>query len=73
VTQRRLGDHPEIVVAPHEGAQPRVFELLLAPQRRERGRIAGELAAGFDDGVDVEERAVRVEDVPADAGGQGVA
>ena len=73
VTQRRLGHQPEIFVALHEGAQPRVFELLLTPHGRQRGRVAGDLASSFDDRVNIEERAVRVEDEPADAGSQGVA
>src|SRR5439155_23307208 len=46
--------------------QPRILQLFLAPGGRQGRRVARDLAAGFDDRVDVEERAVRVEDVASD-------
>src|SRR5207244_11393999 len=65
VAQRRLGHGPEVLVAAHERAEQRVLELLLAPGRREGRRVARDLAARLDDRMDVEERAVRVEDIAA--------
>src|SRR5262249_36179644 len=64
VAQRRLRHGPEVDVGAHQRPQPRVLELLLPPRGRERHRIAGDLAAGLDDRVNVEQRAVGVEDVP---------
>src|SRR5947199_119921 len=63
---RRLGHGPEVLVAAHQRAEPGVLELLLAPGRRGRDGVARDLASRLDDRVDVEERAVRVEDVAAD-------
>src|SRR5439155_11858737 len=57
VAQRRLGHAPEVLVATHQRAEPRVLELLLAPGRREGRRVARDLAARLDDRMDVEERA----------------
>jgi hypothetical protein len=61
-TERGFRHRPEVLVAPHERSQPRVFELLLPPEERERLGIAGEGTAGLDHRVNVEERAVGVED-----------
>ena len=41
--QRRLGYHPKIFVAPHEAAQPRVLQLLGAPQFAQFSALAGNL------------------------------
>ena len=46
---------------------------LLPPGHRERQRIVGHPAAGLDDGVHVEERAVGVEDVPWITAGRSLA
>ncbi len=62
--ERGPGDGPEVLVAPHEGAEPGVFELLGAPEVGQRLRIPGDRAPGLDDRVDVEEGAGRVEEEP---------
>ncbi len=62
VAQGLAGHHPEVLVALHERAEPRVLELLLAPEEREGLRVGGDGPRGVHDGVDVEERAVGVED-----------
>src|SRR4029450_1625031 len=53
------------------GASVRLLELFLPPEGRQRRRIGGDRAAGFDHGVDVEEGPVRVEDVAAERGHRG--
>ena len=66
VAQGGLGHRPKVLVPAHEGAQPRVLKLLLTPSGRQRLRVSRDLATDRYDGVDVEERAIGVEDKAAD-------
>src|SRR5262249_4381050 len=60
--ERGFRPRPEILVTAHQRAKPGVLELLLAPERREGLRILGDRPTRLDDGVDVEERPVGVEE-----------
>ena len=66
--QGLTGHQPEVLVAAHQRAQPRVLELLLAPEQGQRLRVRGHRARRLHDRVDVEQRPVGVEDEGARRG-----
>src|SRR5439155_18119953 len=60
--QTVLGHFPEVLIAPHQAPAPGVLQLLEAPGIAQGRSLAGEeLLAEGHDGMDVEQRAVRVE------------
>jgi hypothetical protein len=59
---------PEIGVAVLQRAQPRILELLLAPQRRQRrAPLFWNVFAARGGGSEVEQRAIGVEDTAANS------
>jgi len=58
--QRFIGDRPEVHVAPHEGAQPGIFELLCSPQRANGLRICCQALERDHHRVYIEERTVGI-------------
>jgi hypothetical protein len=58
--QRFIGDSPEVHVAPHEGAQPGIFELLCSPQHANGLRIYCQALERDHHRVYIEERTVGI-------------
>ena len=70
VVERFARHPPEVVIGPHQAAQPGVVELFAPPERVQRALLvrADLVRRAMGGGIEVEQRAVSVEDAMGDVG-----
>src|SRR5215470_15777515 len=60
--QRLLGDRPKVDVAPHQRAQPGIFQLLCSPEATQSLGLRGDGLEGGDHGVHVKQGPIGIKD-----------